>query len=204
MRLLVVCLTSLLIGCAGADVAVDSQFPPPLVNRIDLSMGIHLSEELTSFVHEEDLDNNGEWRINIGSAQQRMFSALFEGMFRSHQIVVTPDEENTNVDGVLSPTISELQFTIPSQTRSDYFEVWIKYQMRLYDNTGDLVAEWPLTAYGKANTKNFGFMESASAPGMRQATTEALRDAMAFFSLQFTQVPEVKKWLSSKTDHSVI
>jgi hypothetical protein len=35
------------------------------------------------------------------------------------------------VDGVLTPTIEEVQFSTPDQTRSDYFEVWVRYRFEL-------------------------------------------------------------------------
>ena len=70
--------------------------------------------------------------------------------------------------------------------------------MRLYDTHGTLIAEWPLTAYGKANRGDFGFMESSDAPAIRQATMTALRDAGAFLALRFTTVPEVRAWLNSR------
>ncbi len=64
--------------------------------------------------------------------------------------------------------------------------------MHLYDRHGTLIAEWPLTAYGKANRGDFGFMESSDKPAIHQATMTALRDAGAFLALRFSSVPEVR------------
>ncbi len=102
------------------------------------------------------------------------------------------------VDAVLAPSIADFQIAIPSQTRSDFYEVWIKYQMRLYDSHGTLIAEWPLTAYGKANKGDFGFMDNSDKLAIRQATMTALRDAGAFLSLRFSTVPTVRAWLDAR------
>jgi hypothetical protein len=62
-----------------------------------------------------------------------------------------------------------------------------------------LIAQWPLTAYGKANKGDFGVMESSDKPAIRQATLTALRDAGAFLALRFQTVPEVKAWINSRS-----
>ncbi len=98
--------------------------------------------------------------------------------------------------------IAEFQISIPSQTRSDFYEVWIKYLMHLYDTHGTLIAEWPLTAYGKANKADFGFMESSDKLAIQQATMTALRDAGAFLALRFSSVPEVRSWLDARAQAS--
>lgn len=187
---------TLLVGCGGASVAVPTTFPVPLVEKLPLRMGLHLNPELLSYVHAEKLETSGDWSIDLGGAQQTMFTNLLTGMFDHLEFVADPESPSSNLDGVLAPNIEEVQFSIPSQTRSDYYEVWIRYQFKLFSGDGQVLAEWPLTAYGKANQRNYGMQTDQ--PGLQAAALAACRDAMAFFTVQFHGVPPVKDWLAAE------
>ncbi len=190
----------LLAGCGGASVTVPPRLPVPLVDRLPLAMGIHLDEDLRSYVHQEKLEPGGEWTIELGSAQQTMFENLLIGMFESVRPVADPGSPNgaadTEIAGVLVPHIEEVQFSTPDQTRTEYFEVWVRYRFQLHDRDGTLIGEWPLTAYGKANVNDFGM--SGREPALQAAGLSALRDAMAFFTVQFRSVPAVQAWLAAE------
>lgn len=185
-----------LTGCGGASVTVPVNFPVPLVEKLPLNMGVYLNPELLSYVHDEKLESSGSWSINLGVAQRPMFASLVTGMFGGLEFVSDPEAPASNIDAVLVPNIEEVQFAIPSQTRSDYYEVWIRYQFKLYSGDGDLLADWPLTAYGKANQRNYGMQTDQ--PGLQAAALAACRDAMAFFTIQFHAVPQIKDWLAAE------
>ena len=159
-------------------------------------MGVHLNADLLAYVHSEKLEASGDWGIDLGGAQQSMFTNLLTGMFEQMEFVADPQSATVDVDGVLVPNIEEVQFSIPSQTRTDYYEVWIRYQFKLYSGDGQLLADWPLTAYGKANQRNYGLQTDQ--PGLQAAALAACRDAMAFFTVQFQGVPPVKDWLAAE------
>jgi hypothetical protein len=187
---------ALAVGCGGASVSVPPVLPVPLVDKIPLTMGYHLSEDLLGYVHEESLEDSGDWTIEFGSAQATMFDNLLTGMFEAAVPVAGPGGSGQAVDGVLVPSIEEVQFSTPDQTRSDYFEVWVRYRMRLHGRDGALVGEWPLTAYGKANARNYGM--NSREPALQAAALAAMRDAMAFFTVQFRTVPAVQAWLKAE------
>ena len=107
-----------------------------------------------------------------------------------------PNGSRPPVDGIIAPTIEEVQFAIPKQTGGDFYEVWIRYKLKLYDRTGNPLGEWPLIGYGKANERNFGAMGGQS-PALNEATTWALRDAAAVLSFQFRNQAEVQDWLAA-------
>jgi len=193
---LLIAAVGVLTGCGGASVAVPTSFPIPLVEKLPLKMGVYLNPELLAYVHNEKLESSGNWSINLGDAQQPMFKNLLTGMFDQMEFVADPQSPPANLDGVLVPNIEEVQFSIPSQTRSDYYEVWIRYQFKLYSGDGQLLADWPLTAYGKANERNYGMQSNQQ--GLQAAALAACRDAMAFFTIQFQGVPPVKDWLAAK------
>ncbi len=172
------------------------QFPVPLMEKLPLSMGLHLPAELIEYEFFEDLGDAGEYVIDIGDAQPNMFQNLLVGMFTGAELVTDPAAPPPGVNGVLVPRIAEMQFSTPQQTRTDYFEVWIRYSFQLYSADGAVIGEWPLTAYGKANTQNF--MIATTSPALRQAALNACRDAMAFFTVQFQSVPSVQQWLQGE------
>lgn len=185
-----------LLGCGGATVSVPPELPVPLVQRIPLPMGMHLSDELLGYVHEESLEDSGDWAIEFGSSQTIMFENLLTGMFAEVRPVADPQSPGGEVAGVLVPSIEEVQFSTPEQTRTDYFEVWVRYRFRLHGRDGGVVGEWPLTAYGKANARNYGL--NSREPALQAAALAAMRDAMAFFTVQFRTVPAVQTWLNAE------
>jgi len=193
---LLVAASATLTGCGGAKVAVPTEFPVPLVEKLPLKMGVHLTPELLSYVHAEKLESAGDWSIDLGGAQKVMFENLLTGMFERMAFVDDPQSPPPGLDAVLVPAIEEVQFSIPQQTRSDYYEVWIRYQFKLYDHDGQLLADWPLTAYGKANQRNYGMQTNQ--PGLQAAALAACRDAMAFFTVQFHGLPSIKDWLAAE------
>jgi hypothetical protein len=182
-------------GCGTSSVSVPAQFPEPIVEKLPLSIGVVLDEALLAYSHSEELESGKSYHIELGSAQTEMFQKLLSGMFVRAAVVSSTQADQ--VDGVLVPSIEELQFSTPDQTKTDYFEVWIRYQMRLYEPDGTLVAEWPLTAYGQANSRNYNMQ--GQEPALQAAALSACRDAMAFFIVQFRTIPAVETWLAAKT-----
>ena len=187
----------LLGGCAGTSVEVPStNFPIPLVDKLPLTIGAHLPEELITYTFVQDLGVDGDFEIDLGSAQQVVFLNLLVGMFDHVELISDPTHPTADVAGTLVPRIEEMQFSAPFQTKTDYYEVWIRYQIKLYSRDGDLLGEWPLTAYGKANTQNYGL--NYTHPALEAAALQACRDAMAFFTVQFRTIPTVQNWLAGE------
>ncbi len=187
-----------LCACSGTKrLEIDDNFPVPLMDKAPVNLGIHLDEDLTGYTHTETIEKKGTWEVSIGPAQQKLFDNLASGVFEGYAFVndtaiIGTATENT-LDGVLKPTIKEVQFSLPVQTRSNYYEVWIRYEFQLYDKAGTLIGDWNLPAYGKASKKNYG----SSSRGLQAAAMAACRDAMAFFSINFSREPVVRKWLTA-------
>jgi len=182
-----------LSACAGTKrLEITDTFPVPLMEKVPVSLGIHLDEKLTNYIHKETIERKGSWEVSVGAAQQSLFNTLAKGLFESHTFVEGVTVEKP-FDGVLKPSIQEVQFSLPAQTRSDYYEVWIRYHFELFDRAGTLVGDWKLPAYGKANKNDYG----SSSKGLRAATIAACRDAMAFFSLNFDREPDIQSWIAA-------
>jgi len=188
-------LCSVLLACGTTRLEVDpDSFPIPVLTKTPVSLAVLLDEELTTYVHEEEIAKKGDWEVIIGPAQTPLFTNLASGVFEEYQL--TEDlvsAESLGLDGTLQPQIEEVQFSLPSQTRSNYYEVWIRYQFKLFDRAGTLVKEWSLPAYGKANKKN----HRSSSGGLQAAALAACRDAMAFFSINFAREPAIRQWIAA-------
>ena len=181
---------ALLFGCTGANVVVNTVVPSPLVEPMPLRVGVFFDESLKGYVHEETLEDHGNFRIELGAVQAPVFERVFDALF-DETVALPSTAAADGVAAVIVPVFEELQFAIPAQTRSHFFEVWIKYRIDVYDSKGELIVQWPLPAYGKSNERNFGFMEDSKGSGLNEASVRALRDAAAHLSFYFPRVPEV-------------
>ncbi len=182
----------LLGGCAGARVAMPSNtaLPVPLVQKIPMPVGLYLDEELRTYMHSESIEGHGDWEIDIGPVQSRLFNNLLTGVFIGHREVDNPEQPPAGIAGVLIPAIDAMQFSIPEQTRTEYYEVWVQYSIELRDSQGAPAGEWRLAAYGRAHTQDHG----SSGGALHHAALVACRDAMAYFAVQFPAAPVVQAW----------
>lgn len=181
----------LIAACTGTKkVALDNTFPVPVMQKTPVRIGILLDETLRNYTFSGKVDKRGAWDVDIGTVQQPLFNNLATGLFEAHAFVDSPTGHG--FDGVLTPQITDMQFSLPAQTRSNFYEVWIKYEFELSDVNGNSIARWTLPAYGKANNKDYG----GSSSGIRAAAIAACRDAMAFFAINFGREAAVRQWLA--------
>lgn len=193
-------LVILLSGCSS-QVEVKGSFPTPVINQLPFTVGVHFPEHFSSYTYIESNEERSNRTIGIGAAQVNMFSTILPSMFKK----VVPVNSVNNVaeaiplDMVLTMTVDDFQYTVPSETRIDMYEVWIKYNLQLFDSQGQLIADWLLTAYGKAPDE----MMQSESDAINQAMIVALRDAGASFSLSFNQVPEIRQWLANQSSRQI-
>jgi hypothetical protein len=69
----------------------------------------------------------------------------------------------------------------------------MKYNMKLSNPDGEYIADWVMTAYGKAPQENLQTVDA----GVQGAAVVAMRDLAASFTLGFKDVPEVNEWLKA-------
>ena len=129
--------------------------------------------------------------IAVGATQVELFTLVANSLF-AKTTYTTSRPEQSDTDIILAPRIEEVQISMPFQTKLNVYEVWIKYNMRVFDHQGQPIADWIMSAYGKTPTR---FLKSAS-DALHQAAIVALRDAGAHFIIGFAQVPEINAWLN--------
>ena len=194
-RVLSLGLLALALGCSqSVKIKVDTDVPTPTVSKIPLNMGVYYDPALRTYAYTEDTEDRPDWKIESGDSQVALFDRILPSMFQA----VTPARATTGVAGVagvIAPRVTEMQFALPTETKTELYEAWIKYQMQLYDSDGQLVAEWPVTGYGKAETA----MLKSKDDGLSTAINLAMRDAGAKLALGFEHVQEIRRWLAQKT-----
>lgn len=192
----------LLIFISGCEqslaLKVESEVPIPLANKIPVSIGVYYDNNFRNHIYEEDSADRKNWTIESGPSQVALFDQVLPSMFREvRQINSLPVAgADTNLKAILVPSIEEMQFSLPKETRLDMYEVWIKYKILLLQTDGTLIIEWPLTAYGKTTTE---FMKNRE-QGLNGAMELALRDAGAKMTIEFPEIDEVKQWFAANID----
>ncbi|MEJ2417586.1 MAG: hypothetical protein P8Y45_11785 [Exilibacterium sp.] len=198
----VVLLVSALLGLVGCtnSLVVEGKFPPPHVDKVPLTMGVLYPDEFRRYTYKEESSDRSKWVIASGDAQVQLFSTVLSSMFEQLVVVETipPESPENPPDLILSPSINEFQYAVPRETKVNVFEVWIKFNLRVYDQEGELVADWILPAYGKTPSAFLKSKEEA----MNEAVVVALRDIGASLSLGFSHVPEIKAWLEQQQQKS--
>ena len=186
---------SLMFSCGVSNLVVEGSFPTPNINKIPLTMAVYYDETLKDFSYME-YSETGREEINVESGQSHinLFNAVLPAMFDEViEIEGFDDPKALEVDAVFAPVIEEFQLALPEKTKLEVYEVWIKYNMRIVDSSGDSLADWVVTSYGKTPTETFRSVED----GINEATVVALRDLASSFSLNFTRIPEVQDWLNN-------
>jgi hypothetical protein len=181
-------------GCTSA-VVIESDFPAPLVEPLPVSIGLFYEPKLRDFIHAEALPRSSTWTIDLGDANVAMLEPVYGSMFASTREIEalppTPDEAAA-VDGVLTSTLDRFEFDVPRATRDEFVEVWLQYRLQLLDTDGTLVADWPVTGYGKAE------IDHSREEAVHRAAIVAMREAGAKISTKFAEQQPVRDWLEEK------
>jgi hypothetical protein len=187
-------LLALLAGCAS-QVEVDADFPTPLIEPLPVSVGVLMDEALTGYEHFEEIPDQITWTIRLGSANKLMLEQLLASMFAATAPVTalpTPETQSP-FDGVIKPELEKFEFEVPVRGRDNFAEVWMQYRLKLYEPDGDLIADWPVSGYGKSE-----IMRSKREDSLNQAAIVAMREAGAAIVTQFPAQPQVEYWLQER------
>jgi hypothetical protein len=179
--------SGLLAGCGGNVTLKAPTIPEPLLEQIDMSVGVRMPENFEHFVHEEEIYGQQSWSINLGRSNAALFEQLFTYMF-SRIVILGPDDDPfvMPIDALIEPSIDAFEFSTPEQSNTEAFAVWIRYRLKVYDPDGNLVSNWPVAAYGKSQTTTLGDSEA-----LQRAAVLAMRDAAALMIDKFDKVTRI-------------
>jgi hypothetical protein len=198
-------LCGLLAGC-GSNVVLDPvTIPKPLINKIPASVGLRMPAEFDNFVHEEDIIGREHWSINLGNSNSALFTQLFGFMFEEVTILNSEDDPGQFAfDALIEPSIDAFEFSVPNQSKTEAFAVWIRYRLRVFNSEGDEIANWPVSAYGKSESETL-----SGSQALQRAAVLAMRDAAALMIMRLdeatgiSKIAEAKIAMSENTDASV-
>jgi hypothetical protein len=177
----------LMAGC-GANVTLDPvTIPTPLIDPMPLSVAIRIPAEFEHYVHEDEVLGREKWRIDLGRSNAALFSQLFEFMFEDVTVLGPGDDAGIlAIDALVEPSIDAFEFSVPSQSKTESYAVWIRYRLKIYDSSGDMYANWPLSAYGKS--EQFGL--TGDEP-LKRAAILAMRDAAALMIMNLDKATAI-------------
>jgi len=177
----------LLTGCAS-NVSVDTpSIPTPHIEKLPIDVALRIPAEFHNFVHEENVLGRESWTISLGSANAIFFEQLFGFMFEN-VTVLGPDDDalEYTFDALIEPKIEGFEFSVPNQSKTDAFAVWIRYRMQIFDSAGNSAASWTVSAYGKSQKEGLGGSKS-----LQRAAVLAMRDAAALILLQMNKATKI-------------
>ena len=175
-------MTFLVIGCSGGGAVQlhDPTIPEPLVKQLPLKVAVRYPDVFNNFVHEEQVIGKQKWSIDLGQSNRLLFTQLFRSMFTELTVIDSEtDPGDLELDALIEPSIDAFEFSVPNQSQTDDFAVWIRYRLKIFDSEGVQIANWPIAAYGKSLTTTFGGNEA-----LQRAAVLAMRDAAALIILQ--------------------
>ena len=182
-------LAVLISGCASSVKLATPTIPSPLTDKIPISVGLRLPANFDHFVHEESLFGREEWTIDLGNSNAALFKQLFGHLFDRVTVVAAKDDPKLmDIDALVEPSIDAFEFSTPEQSKTDAFAVWIRYRIKVYDQAGTLVSNWPVSAYGKSQTTAMNKSDA-----LQRAAILAMRDAAALMVIKFDEVTGIGK-----------
>lgn len=169
-----------LAGCSTQVALENPTIPSPLIDKLPMTVAARYPERFNNFVHEEQVIGKKKWTIDMGRANRLLFTKLFSSMFTDFSVVSQDaDPKTLGVDAFIEPSIDAFEFSVPNQSQTDAFAVWIRYRIKIFDGDGTEVANWPISAYGKSLSSGM-----SNDDALRRAAVLAMRDAAALIILQ--------------------
>jgi hypothetical protein len=189
-RISAIVFVAALCGCGGSQVTLQNpSIPKPLIDQLQLSVAARFPAAFDNFVHEEQVIGKEKWTIDLGASNRLLFTQLFGSMFTDFMVIDNDsDARSLPIDALIEPSIDAFEFSVPSQSQTDEFAVWIRYRIKIFDSEGVQIANWPIAAYGKSQTSTFGGDDA-----LRRAAVLAMRDAAALIIMQMDKSTGISK-----------
>jgi hypothetical protein len=188
--------TALLAGCASTVSVEMPTIPTPRMEKIPVDVAVKLPAEFYEFTHVEEVLGRDTTTIHLGRSNAIFFEQLFNHMFDS-LVVLGPDDDprDYQFDALIEPKIEGFEFSIPTQTQTDAYAVWIRYRLSVFDSIGNRASSWTVNAYGKSQKEGLGGDDS-----LRRAAVLAMRDAAALIIMQMDKVTKIRDLANGPLD----
>ena len=174
-------LVPLAAGCDQA-LSVPNTFPEPVVEPLPLDVALYFNNEFTKYRYQENVPGESQWDIELGEANVALFESVSRRLFRSATRVDSrpAGPAAAGFNAIIEPSVAAFEFSLPNQSATDQYSVWIRYTIKVFKPDGELLTSWNISAYGES-----GSTLLRPARSMQQATMLALRDAAAMLTVGF-------------------
>ena len=169
----------LLQSCSSQIVIKNPEIPELLIDRSPYRVAVIYPENFDNFIHEEKVIGRKSWKIDFSNSNKILFNKILTSFFDMVDERKDEDDSLISYDFVIRPSIDAIEFSVPEQSQDETFAVWIRYRIKIYDNTGAEIINWPISSYGKTSTSIF-----ADEQDLGRAAVLAMRDAAALIILQ--------------------
>lgn len=176
-----------LTGCSAGKVLVKADIPQPLVSKLPLTGYLSFTQEFKSYQYSESEKSRSLTSLTFGPAQQLMFETIFT------QLLNVSSDAASGVDVVIEPEILDFQYTSPSETKLNLYEVWLRYRVKITDSQDKILADWVVKGYGKTPSARLKTASTA----FNAATNVALRDVGAQLAVGFPNQPSIQGLLTA-------
>ncbi len=171
-------------GCSSRVTVNDPTIPDPIVKKIPISVAVKFPDDFEHYVHQEKVLGKEKWTIDLGRSNALLFTKLLGALFNDVTVIDdSVDPSDIAMDAVIEPSIDAFEFSVPSQSQTSSFAVWIRYRIKIFDSEGKQLANWPISAYGKSQSTAMGGHDA-----LRRAAVLAMRDAAALIIMQLDKV----------------
>ena len=179
---------SIMASACSQTFVVVGEFPQPLVIQTAESAQLIYSAEFKNYEYLEKDEKRALKKVSLGEAQVNLFDRIFDSLFR----LVGAESEAQQADLKIEPQVLDFQYSMPAETKSTQFEIWVKYRLKITGRNGQEIADWVVKGYGKTPKA----MMSSYLKSFNTAANIALRDVGAQLAIGFRNQPSVKSYLS--------
>ena len=176
-----------ILSACSSQVKIDNpNIPKLLVTQLPFTVGIIYPDNFDGFIHEEKVIGKKSWQVDFTQSNILLFNEVFRSFFTTSKVIVSSnDNASENFDFTIYPTIDAIEFSVPEQSQDETFSVWIRYRIKIYNDNGKEIVNWPISAYGKTSTSTFSDEQD-----LAKAAILAMRDAAALILLQLEKTQE--------------
>ncbi|MBT8068304.1 MAG: hypothetical protein KJO09_13765 [Gammaproteobacteria bacterium] len=178
-----------LAGCSSTTTMEEPTIPAPLTEKIPIDVAVRMPEEFNNFVHEEAILGRESWTIDLGRSNAAFFEQLFGYLFNNVRLIGPDDDaRDFQFDALIEPSIDGFEFSVPTQSQTEAFAVWIRYRLKVFDREGNNASNWTVSAYGKSQKQGLN-----SSSSLQRAAVLAMRDAAALIIMQMDKATQISE-----------
>ena len=186
MKLLYSLILILFLSACSKSFVVVGNIPTPLIDRSSLNAKVKYSDQFRNYKYVEPGKKRALENVEFGDAQVGLFDRIFAGIFN----LVGDQEEDIDIN--IEPSVLDFQYSVPSETKSTQYEVWLKYRIKVSDNKNGEIADWVVKGYGKTPDS----LLVSHLKLFNKASNIALRDVGAQLAIGFRNQPSIEDFLN--------